>query len=318
MTESTPHPFSFEPVQCDNCGGRESRRLFSGRDLLLGMPGEFTFVECLNCGWMRQDPRPVATELSRYYPDSYLPYAQALEDERWPWRRWDRQFGIIKRCRSIERYAARGRLLEVGCGTGIFLNEMRRRGWDVAGIEPSSYASGYARQRFGVKVFDGPLERYDEEAGCFDVVALWNVLEHLPHPAKGIVQLQRLLKPGGLLVISVPNYEGLDRYLFGASWIGWDLPRHLYVFPRKGLADFFEAHHLRVLDRASPAGSYHAFLLSLQFWLRNRRRADAWKSSHAAVALGRSLPFRLLNAPIFRLVDAVGLSSVITHYVRNE
>jgi SAM-dependent methyltransferase len=308
---------ALEETTCDNCGSDRSRMLFKGGDLLHALPGIFSVVQCLECGWMRVNPRPTPSALAQYYPEDYLPYYHAIEDEASAWRRWDRRYGMSKRCKSIERFVPGGRLLEVGCGTGIFLHEMGRRGWTVEGIEPSHYAAKYVRERFGLPVFEGFLEDYEGPPASFDVVAAWNVLEHLRYPAQGICTMQRLLKKDGLLVLGFPNYESLDRLLFGTGWIGWDLPRHLYVFPGASFRRFLERVGLQVLATGCPAGSYHAFLLSLQMRLRQGLRKEHWRHSDTIVELARKAPFRLLTLPLFRVVDALRLSSLLTYYLRN-
>lgn len=287
--------------------------MFSGPDRLHGLPGTFTLVQCCTCGWLRVNPRPVAGDLAKYYPDDYAPYARAIEDEKPFWNRWDRQYGVAKHARSIERFIQRGRILEIGCGTGIFLNEMKRRGWRVVGVEPNDYASRYARTRFGMEVFTGTLEEYDPEPESFDVVCAWNVVEHLPTPAQDMARMQRALKKGGLLVMSIPNLESPERRLFGEAWLGWDLPRHLYQIPRPALDQFLARYNLRVVGTGYPAGNYHATLLSLQFLLRER---IDWKTADAVVEVFRQFPVRVLTIPVFWLVTRLNWTSIQTYYCR--
>lgn len=316
---SNPNAFypAFEDVACDNCGSSHVKFLFSGTDLLHGLPGQFSVVECAECGWFRQHPRPIAADLAKYYPTDYIPYAKAIEDETRFWKRWDRRYGMIKRRRSIERFAPAGRMLEVGCGTGSFLNEMRQYGWDVVGVEPNAYASDYARTRFGMEIFSGTLEQFDAAPESFDIVASWNVLEHLPTPAQDMRRMGRLLKRGGLLVMGFPSVESLDRKLFGSAWLGWDLPRHLYLFPRASLEAFLAQNGLHVIAIECPAGSYLSFLLSLQMALRKHFRSN-WQQVDFVVQIARQFPIRLLAFPFFRLFDALKLSSLLTYYIRKQ
>lgn len=304
-----------EEVNCDNCASSGGEFLFAGPDRMHGLPGLFSMVQCTKCGWVRQNPRPVAADLDKYYPNDYLAYTQAVEDEKRFWNNWDRRYGMIKRCRSIERFLPRGRVLEIGCGTGVFLNEMHRRGWEVVGIEPNRYASSYAHTRFGMEIFTGTLEQSGVEPGSFDVIASWNVLEHLPTPAQDMARMARVLKKDGLLVMGFPSLESLDRRLFGKYWLGWDLPRHLYLFPRKSFEAFLDRHGLRVIAIECPAGSYHAFLLSLQWYLRDRFRSN-WRQTDALVQIARQFPIRLLTFPFFWLIDTLKLSSLLTYYIR--
>ncbi len=291
--------------------------MFSGPDRVHGLPGKFTFVQCSTCGWIRQNPRPVSTVLAKYYTEDYEPHIKAIEDEKGFWNRWDRRYGFWKRCRSVEKFVGVGRLLEIGCGTGIFLNEMRRRGWAVFGLEPNRRASEYARDRFGVDVFQGTLEEFEAPSEGFDLICLWNVLEHLPTPAKDLKRMEQMLKRGGLLVMSIPNLESLDRKLFGESWIGWELPRHLYLFPRHALQSFLEKNGMEIVARECPAGSYYLFLLSLKLCLRDYSKLR-WRTIDYLIKGLRQLPLRIMISPIFWFLDALHLSTVLTYYIRKK
>ncbi len=308
-------PFTprFEQTTCDNCGCREEQVLFSGPDRLHGLPGRFTLVRCLGCGWLRVNPRPVAEDLAKYYPEDYVAYAHAIEDEKHWWARLDRQYGVAKQARAIERYCHRGRILEVGCGTGTLLNEMKKRGWSVVGIEPNEHAANYARTRFGMEIFNGTLEEYNPEPESFDVVCAWNVVEHLPSPAQDMTRMQRALKKGGLLVMSIPNLESPERCLFGEAWLGWDLPRHIYQIPRPALDKFLAERNMRVIGTGYPSGSYHATLLSVQFLLRERMDC---RTADAIVEIFKQFPIRVLTIPLFWAIDRLNLSSLQTYYCR--
>jgi len=304
-------------VSCDNCGSEGGRFLFSGPDRLCGLPGWFTLVQCCECGWIRQNPRLGDEDLKKYYPNDYVAFGKAIEDEMGFWNRWDRRYGLIKRCESIERLVPLGRILEVGCGTGVFLSEMRQRGWSVAGIEPNAYASNYATTRFSLEVFNGTLEQYDPAPESFDVIYLSNVLEHLTTPAQDLRRIQRALVRGGLLVMSVPNLESLDRKLFGESWIGWELPRHLYLFPYAALERFFVSIGMRIITRDCPSGSHYAFLLSLQLFLGDHTALDRRVINKIIDAM-RQFPVRLGALPFFWVMDRLRLSSILTYYARKN
>lgn len=314
---ATPFVSRLIQVACDNCGSYRSQFLFNGPDRLCGLPGLFTLEQCCECGWIRQNPRPSNADLEKYYPDDYVAFAQAIEDEKGLWNRLDRRYGMIKRCKSIERFVPTGRVLEVGCGTGVFLNEMRRRGWSVIGIEPNAYASDYARTRFGLEVFRGTLEQFDPACESFDVICLSNVLEHLATPAQDMLRMQRALKRGGLLVMSIPNLESLDRRLFRESWIGWELPRHLYLFPRQSLENFLARIGMQTIARDCPAGSHYAFLLSLQLYLHDHTKLSR-RTIDMLISAGRQLPARLVAFPVFWLLNNLRLSPILTYYVRKN
>jgi 2-polyprenyl-3-methyl-5-hydroxy-6-metoxy-1,4-benzoquinol methylase len=307
----------FVDVACDNCGSNESRYLFSGPDRLCGMPGQFSVVQCSVCDWIRQNPRPNDADIKKYYPDDYASYAKAIEDERGFWNRWDRRYGVVKQCKSIERVVPSGKLFEVGCGMGIFLNEMRRRGWSVIGIEPNRYAAEYARSRFDLDIFQGTLEEYDLTPESFDVICAWNVVEHLPTPAQDLHRMQRALRKGGLLVMSVPNLGSLDLRWFGESWMGWDLPRHLYFFSLKSLGKSLERNGMQIIDRRAVDSTYFHFLLSAQSYLRDHAKVNR-SAVDSLIRVAKQFPARVMTAPVFWLLDRLQLSPILTYYIRKK
>lgn len=317
IDQSGKTAISFEQVACDNCGSRESKFLFTGGDRLYGLPGDFHVVRCCNCGWLRQNPRPSAGDLPNYYPKDYVPYARAIEDEEKLLTRWGRHYGVTKRCRSVERFVSPGRMLEVGCGTGIFLNEMHRRGWSVVGLDPNQYASEFARKRFGLEVFSGTLEEFNPSPEAFDVICAWDVVEHLPEPAKDLRRMKQALRPGGLLVLSVPNLASLDLRLFGDSWLGWDLPRHLYFFPNNALEKFFRENAMQVIDCRGIAGSYTHFSASVSLFMKDHA-ANHDKATHLIDRFMQILPVKVVLAPIFWSLNILRLSTLLTFYVRRN
>jgi len=133
----------------------------------------------------------------------------------------------------------------------------------------------------------------------YDVVTLWDVLEHLPSPRAGLVQIQQWLRPGGYVVLSVPNLESWDASLFGQRWIGWDAPRHFNLFSRSGLDRLLSETGFETIDRRCFLGGPGAFMLSWQFWCdqndlpRGIRRLSAlvpyvlWPYKELAYALNR-------------------------------
>jgi 2-polyprenyl-3-methyl-5-hydroxy-6-metoxy-1,4-benzoquinol methylase len=307
----------FETVPCGFCGSSNDRPLFSGPDRLLGLPGLFTIVQCQDCGLLRQNPRPTPETIDFYYPADYEPYSIAPTDEKSRWRRWDRRYGLLKRRRAIERYISEGQLLDVGCATGNFLDEMRRSGrWEVKGVEPNREAASYAQQRMSLEVFAGRLEEVELPPASFDVITMWNVLEHLHDPLSSIRAVDRLLKPGGLFVFSIPNMESLEVRAFGHYWLGWELPRHLYFFPRPVLARFLASTHMTVLQWNCLVGAYPSFLLTLRFALQQGQGSTWW--TRPLLALARSLPVRALLTPLFYFLTRANRASLITGFARKD
>lgn len=313
-----PPGVEYEFVPCDHCGSTEEEELFEGPDRLHRLPGTFRVVRCLKCGWIRQNPRPTVETIGYYYPPNYANFICAIEDEPSLWRQWDRRYGVLKRRWEIERLKPKGRLLlDVGCATGIFLHEMHQAGWEVVGIEPDSNAAKYAQQRFGLQVYVGRLNQVGLPDASFNVITMWDVLEHLHTPWADLKEIYRLLTDGGWLVIRVPNLESLEARWFGPLWLGWDLPRHLYLFPRPALIAALSELGFVVKVSHSISTSYHAFMLSLQFYLLDRYPPPAhWPQR--VLRLGHTMLARFVFAPFFWVISRAHLSSFITYFAQKR
>lgn len=139
-----------------------------------------------------------------------------------------------------------GRLLDVGCGKGRFLAAARDAGWDGIGVEFAPASAAAARDLAGVDVLVGDFTEI-AVPGEFDAITFWHVLEHLPDPAAAVARAARLVRPGGRVVISVPNIDSLQARFGGDSWFHLDLPRHLFHFGPRSLTSLVERSGLRVI-----------------------------------------------------------------------
>lgn len=139
-----------------------------------------------------------------------------------------RRHESLVRLRWMEQWVAPpARLFEVGAAAGFFLDEARRRGFDVSGVELSESMAAHARDRLALEVGSEPIESVQLPAGAFDVVCAWHVVEHLPRPAAVIERLAEALAPGGRLFVEVPNIESALARHAGADWPALDLPHHV-------------------------------------------------------------------------------------------
>ena len=306
----------WKQVACDWCGSNDNELIFEGPDRLMGLPGQFRLVRCRKCGLLRQDPHLEWESLKSYYPPEYSPHVPLVREERSALRRLDRRYGMWKQTRIIEQFRRHGRLLDIGCGTGVFLEEMQRSGrWELEGIEPAEDAAGYARKELGVPIYEGRFSDMDLTPASYDVITMWNVLEHLENPISDLRRANDLLSAGGLLVFAIPSMESLAAHIFGQYWVGWDLPRHLYLFPLPVLRTILAKIGFRIVAVRCISGSYSTLRDSLEFW------TGSWKPSYRKVArrmlnFYRSFFVRIgLGAPLWFL-DRLKKSSVITVVAR--
>jgi SAM-dependent methyltransferase len=302
----------METVNCALCGSIKATPVWVQRDLLLKRANvTATLVKCDRCGLVYQNPRPTFAEMGEHYPPEYEPY-EASPGERGSWlMRRAVQYGIEKRCRPIITRKKGGRLLDVGCASGTFLRGMQKYpGWELGGVEVNAQVAQLASQRYGLNVFAGTLEQAAFPDNYFDVVTLWDVVEHLHNPAASLREIWRILKPDGLLLFRVPNGDSWDAKAFGACWAGLDVPRHLYVFSRGTLSALLEANGFHIVEAGCRAGSYVTFVLSLSFWLTGHGHDGP--TARGLIHTLYHPVMRVISVPLFYALDLTGRGALLT------
>ncbi len=313
-TAVTNNADGMEDVACELCGTDVYTPQVRNTDFFLGGTTPFQMVECAGCGVLYQRPRPTPSAIGGHYPPEYQPFTPGVRSESWL-RRLERRYGLGKRCDLIERYVPHGRLLDIGCATGDFLAEMRRRPhWLVAGIEPNHLAAQYANEQLNGTVAEGNANAIPFASAAFDVVTMWDVIEHVYDPQVVLGELSRLLRPGGVLVMNYPNLHSLDRQVFGRYWCGYDLPRHLYLFDQSHLQRFMAAHGFAEQERRCLYGGYSATTTSLVFLAR--ARSGTGRAVNIAQGIARSKVLRAATMPYFKLLDSAALGSSVTTVYR--
>lgn len=257
--EDVPH--------CPLCGHENRRVLYTGlRDRLYGVPGEWTLKECRRCGLVFLDPRPTPEDIGKAYT-SYYTHSATMPPDNFVRRvrRYVRggylatKFGYAAGVGRLQRLAGwlaylhpeqrevikgsviylpaqyRGRLLEVGFGSGETLAELLFLGWEVEGVDFDAQAVETARRRHNLSVRVGTLEDQDYEPESFDVITMSHVIEHVHEPMNLLRECRRLLKSGGVLVVATPNVNSIGHQQFKSAWRGLEPPRHLSLFSRKTL-----------------------------------------------------------------------------------
>ena len=201
--------------------------------------------QCSECGLQFIHPQPAPAALEKLYGEGF--YSEAKRDDLISrlFARYE-QLCYWDRFRIFRRQPDNLKLLDVGSGNGHFLAFMRRRGWQVSGVEWSRAGVEIARRQFDIDVFQGPVEDAAFPASHFDVVTLWHVLEHLPDPLETGKEIYRILKPGGTIVVAVPNVESFEAVYFKEKWALLDLPRHLYGFSPRTIELLLHAAGLEV------------------------------------------------------------------------
>lgn len=287
----------METTKCNLCGSSHSINAYELEDLLLDrLETRATIVQCLECGLLYQNPRPSIEEMQAYYPDDYQPYQVDIHNQSYILRKAI-EFGYQSRIHNITDFKSQGKLLDIGCAGGEFLEHFRKiPGWIVSGVELNPFASQVARDK-GLEIFTGTLEQAHFPDHSFDVITMWDVLEHLHDPKGTLQEIRRILKPGGLVALRLPNGDSWDRLLFGRFWSGFDAPRHLYIFTHATMKEILKKTGFSLLRMSTRQGSYLGFTLSIDFWMTARNYSITKRST--ILKLLRSPLARLFTAPVF-------------------
>lgn len=263
--------FTQPALQCPLCHQEGVFAYKSLTDRLYYVPGHWNFLRCTKCHLLWLDPRPVAEDIPKCYPENYFTHlappsiSVGSSDLKRRLRllclavcfgyptnsnpnkviRWLIQaLMLIPSFRDratmnlgpmLLPYRDKGRILDVGCGDGVYLALMKELGWEVAGVEIDQKAADIARAHFSIPIHVGSLFDAPFPEESFDAVTMSHVIEHVEDPVGFIAQASRYLKHGGRLIIITPNAASLGARLFGKDWYALDPPRHLMLFTSKSL-----------------------------------------------------------------------------------
>lgn len=208
-------------------------------------------------------PKPSLEKLPSYYEsDDYISHTDGKRSL------FERLYHAIKnialknKLKLINSKSPKGKLLDIGAGTGDFLVVAQNDGWQVTGIEPSSKAKSIALNK-GVSFADSLTELEDNS---FEVITMWHVLEHVPNLKEYISELKRLIKPNGTIIIAVPNYKSFDAEFYGKYWAAFDVPRHLWHFSKTAISKLFAEHEMNVTEvLPMKFDSFYVSLLSEKY-----------------------------------------------------
>jgi 2-polyprenyl-3-methyl-5-hydroxy-6-metoxy-1,4-benzoquinol methylase len=242
--------------------GKQSKNVFiSVKDY--SVSGEvFELVKNETFGFLETIPQPDLEKLPEYYKsDDYISHTDSKRNL------FERTYHIIKKMALRRKLSLinsfskqKGTLLDVGCGTGDFLEFSKQKGWRVVGIEPNDEARAIANKKTNNSVYK-TNHLLNLENHSLDIITLWHVLEHLPNLEEHIAEFKRLLKPNGTLIIAVPNYKSYDAKIYKTYWAAFDVPRHLWHFSKESIKILMETFKMNVV-KMYPM-QFDAFYVSL-------------------------------------------------------
>jgi 2-polyprenyl-3-methyl-5-hydroxy-6-metoxy-1,4-benzoquinol methylase len=242
-TNSSPR----EVVACDLCGKDDAEPLLT--------KNSYRIVRCRACGLVYVNPRPRTTALAALYDEDSFQHNQATRAEDDAWRKIARaRLDLIDREKPD-----RGRLLDVGCSTGLFMDVAQEGGWKVSGIDLSVGSINYSKKR-GFDARLATIETQDFAPGTFDAITMFDSIEHMPSPMRALRIVSSLLAPGGVVMITTPNIEGLFPQLtwklLGRTVGAWEHPGppgHIYQFGRSTMTAALDRTGFRILhDGTEP------------------------------------------------------------------
>jgi SAM-dependent methyltransferase len=297
---------------CPACGSRAAPEpLLAGVDRLHGLPGRFEVARCPACGSGVTLPRAADDELGRFYPHGYGPYAVPVNPVvrlvSAAIRRWQGWLALRSFPLAALRERPAGRAVDVGCGRGDLAATLVRSGWRAAGVEPSANACEAARAQ-GVDAREGTLATVELEPGGYDAAVFNHSLEHVTDPAADLARVRAALRPGGLVLVTVPNFSSWQRRRFGSRWFHLDLPRHRVHFTAAGLGRALERAGLEPV-RFETSTSTVGLPGTLQYALAGRCLFP--EGLRLRVASGLSA----LAYPLARLADRLGRGGDQLHAV---
>lgn len=214
---------------CPWCGNPSEKQYLHLKDDFLTQE-EFDVFECSHCGLLFTVPRPSPDIIGRYYQSEEY-YSHQQNKKGFIPRVYEavKSLNVKNKVKMTIQGLPPGRILDIGCGVGDFLCQVKQKNWDVVGIEPSDDAKDIAEARLGFRPLS-PTESKTLPDASFDVITLWHVLEHIDDLKFQTSEIMRLLKPNGRLIIALPNFQSFDCQYYKEKWAAWDVPRHLNHF----------------------------------------------------------------------------------------
>ncbi len=254
-------------TQCPICTGTDFKIVLTVKDYTVSKK-EFAIAECNNCTLRFTQDVPDQHSIGPFYKsENYISHTDTSKGLINRLYKTVRKRTLAQKRKLIISVTAKksGSLLDVGAGTGSFLNEMKENGWNVKGLEPDSDARSVARALHNIELEESN-HLFSLAGESFDAITMWHVLEHV-HELNGyITQLKALLARNGKLIIAVPNYTSYDAAAYKAYWAAYDVPRHLYHFSPKSIKMLVEKHGLKLTAvRPMWFDSFYVSLLSSKY-----------------------------------------------------
>lgn len=265
----------------------------------------FSIWECSSCKLRFTQDIPNQDDIGPYYQaESYISHTDTRKGLVNAAYHFIRNYTIRQKRKLLDKLnkGKKGKVLDIGAGTGAFLAEMAAGGWEVLGLEPDPGARKLAGEKYNLQ-FAEPGHLFKLESASVDIITLWHVLEHVHQLHEYTEQFKRLLRPGGYLLLALPNYESTDAAYYGAAWAAWDVPRHLYHFSPKSVRQllgmhgftleelkpmWFDPFYISMLSEQYLHGSQHHLKALIKGLQSNKKARSNVESASSIIYIARS------------------------------
>jgi 2-polyprenyl-3-methyl-5-hydroxy-6-metoxy-1,4-benzoquinol methylase len=252
---------------CPLCSGGNISPFLDVRDHFLSKE-LFSLFKCQDCRFIFTQDYPEEPEIEKYYEsDDYISHSDSNQSLTGKIYRSIRRLMLIKKKNLVKKacHLTTGSILDIGSGTGHFLNTMKTAGWSISGIEPNKKAREYSSSVFKIAPsIPGQIHSLPSES--FDCITLWHALEHFYEPYKYFEEIYRLIKPNGLVIVALPNSRSFDSEYYKNNWAAFDVPRHLWHFNTDSFNSFIKKAGFRCEAMSSlPFDVFYISVLSEKY-----------------------------------------------------
>lgn len=257
----------FERIDCPVCDGSDNTLILKAKDYRFGLTGDiFNIVKCNVCDFTFLNPRPHEAVIQKYYPQGFN-----RQDRSFSYLILKPFFTLAQRntLRLLKKYKQGGKILDIGCGNGEFIQYLYLNGYGVYGIEQNSGAKEYACRLIKDKILYKDIQQCNFEPESFDIVTMLQSLEHIYDLNNLFKEVHRILKRDGILYICAPDINFYEYFLFGKYAYNLEVPRHLYFFNRKTVSKMLLKYGFIVKTItgdslwdfvSTPASFYHSMM----------------------------------------------------------
>ena len=266
----------YTDITCDSCSSDQRKTIIKIDD--------FNIVECTNCGLRYVYPQPTEQFFKNYYTEKYYNgsyedgYKNYLGDEAEFSDEWNNRIDELEKLRKTNNLGMK--VLEIGCGPGLFLKQLATNGWECTGVEYSDWASNYAKNDLGLDVVSGNIFDLNAESNTFDFVVMWDTIEHLRNPRNTLLEINRILKPKGIMQLTTGQVADLRETLSAGYSMWYVPPAHLFFYSRRSMIYLLESigfDNVEIYsDKVSLKSCIYLLITKLMHYLKfnNNKRAD--------------------------------------------